>query len=52
MFIKQGALKSLQDRITALEAREKELTNEVSAKGLQLQSIESGFAEARRRLAG
>jgi chromosome segregation ATPase len=52
MYNKQSALKGLQERVSALEARDRELTNEVAVKSAQLASIEQGFAEARRRLAG
>jgi hypothetical protein len=52
MFNKQGQLKSLTERVAALEKQAGDLTEEVRVKGLQLQSIESGFNEARRRLAG
>jgi len=52
MFTKQGQLKSLTERVAALEKRAGELAEEVNHKGAQLVSIENGFNEARRRLAG
>jgi len=52
MFTKQGQLKSLTERVAALEKQAGELAEEVNHKGAQLVSIENGFNEARRRLAG
>ena len=52
MFVKQGQLKSLTERVAALEKQAGELAEEVNHKGAQLVSIENGFNEARRRLAG
>ena len=52
MFTKQGQLKSLTERVAALEKQAGELAEEVNHKSAQLVSIENGFNEARRRLAG
>jgi hypothetical protein len=49
---KQAMLKSLTEKVAALEARARELTEEVTLKGLQLQSVDNAMNDARRRLAG
>jgi predicted nucleic acid-binding Zn-ribbon protein len=51
MFNKQGQLKSLTERVAALEERAKELSDEVGSKGAQLGSIENSLNDARRKLA-
>ena len=52
MHAKQGELRNLTERVNSLKKQAEELTEEVRSKGAQLQSIENGFNEARRRLAG
>jgi hypothetical protein len=52
MFNKQGELKNLTERVEALQAQAKGLTEELRSKGVQMQSIESAMNDARRRLAG
>ena len=52
MFNKQGALRSLTERLSGLEEKVKELNEEVSVKGRQLQGINDSLNDARRRLTG
>jgi|SRR5215469_17795098 len=51
MFNKQGQLKSLVERVKALEERSKELTGEVAAKEGQLAAASSSMEDMRRKLA-
>ena len=52
MSVKHGQLKSLTERVAALEKRAGELTKEVDHRGAQLASVNGAMEDARRRLAG
>ena len=52
MFNKQGELKSLTERVKALEVKARELGEEVGMKEGQLRGIHTSMEDARRRLAG
>ena len=52
MFNKQGELRSLIERVKALEVKARELGDEVSMKEGQLRGISASMEDARRRLAG
>jgi hypothetical protein len=51
MFNKQGQLKSLQDRISALEERNKELTDEVTEKEMRVRAASISMEDMKRKLA-
>jgi chromosome segregation ATPase len=52
MFNKQGQLKSLTERVAALQKQVAELTEELDSKNGQLASVNGAMADARRRLMG
>jgi hypothetical protein len=52
MFNKQGELRSLIERVKALEVKARELGDEVGMKEGQLRGISASMEDARRRLAG
>jgi peptidoglycan hydrolase CwlO-like protein len=52
MFNKQGQLKSLTERVSALQKQVAELTEELDSKNGQLASVNGAMADARRRLMG
>ena len=52
MFNKQGALKELSARVSAMQKKLAELTEEVNTKDSQLASVNGAMEDARRRLAG
>src|SRR6516165_5318751 len=51
MFNKQGALKELSARVSAMQKKLAELTEEVNTKDSQLASVNGAMEDARRRLA-
>ena len=51
MFNKQGQLKSLQDRIADLEAKNKELTDEVTEKEMRVRAATISMEDMKRKLA-
>jgi hypothetical protein len=51
MFTKQGLLKSLQDRIAALEARHKELVDDVAEKEMRVRAATISMEDMKRKLA-
>jgi hypothetical protein len=51
MFTKQGLLKSLQERIATLEARNKELTDEVTEKEMRCRAATISMEDMKRKLA-
>jgi len=52
MFNKQGALKELSARVSTMQKKLAELTEEVNTKDSQLASVNGAMEDARRRLAG
>jgi chromosome segregation ATPase len=51
VFVKQGELKGLAERIDGLRMQARELADEVASKGAQLSAINNSLADARRKLA-